>query len=133
MPEGSSPWPLRWIVDEHGRDTGFAMLRRPLQSVEEAAFEKTASDHRLIGFTHYGPFPLYHESYDRRHKGRPPEDGWERPEVQACEAWAHCFQDPDRLAPRQPRLKGQLSANVSSKLLIFDGAVPTAPPLYGSP
>jgi hypothetical protein len=105
MPEDSSPWPLRWIVDEHRCDTGFAMLRRPLQAVEEPAFEKMAADHRMIGFTHYGPFPLYHESYDRRAKDRAPEEGWDRPEVQACEAWAHCFRDPGRyLPPGRPRM-----------------------------
>jgi len=105
MPEDSSPWPLRWIVDSRGRDTGFAMLRRPLQAVEEAAFEKMAAEHRMIGFTHYGPFPLYHESYDRRAKDRAPEEGWDRPEVQACEAWAHCFRDPDHyLPPGPPRM-----------------------------
>src|SRR2546427_9647858 len=70
MPEDSSPWPLRWIVDEYGRDTGFAMLRRPLQSVEEAAFEKMASDHRLIGFTHYGPLPA--AAGQAQHRAEPP-------------------------------------------------------------
>jgi hypothetical protein len=104
MPEDSNPWPLRWIVDEYGRDTGFAMLRRPLQAVEEPAFEQMAADHRMIGFTHYGPFPLYHESYDGRAKGRAPREGWDRPESQACGAWAHCFRDPGQyLPPGKPR------------------------------
>ncbi len=64
-----------------------------------------AADHRVIGFTHYGPFPLYHEAYDNRAKDQPAKAGWDRPEVQACEAWAHCFRDPDRyLPPGTPRM-----------------------------
>jgi glycosyltransferase involved in cell wall biosynthesis len=120
MPEDSIPWPLRWIVDEHGRDTGFAMLRRGIPSGRRTAFEKMAAAHRMIGFTHFGSFPLFHEAYDPRAKartpkagakpdpqakGRSPEEGWQRPEVQACEAWAHCFRDPDRyLPPSTPRM-----------------------------
>jgi hypothetical protein len=105
MPEDTNPWPLRWIVDRRGRDTGFAMLRRSLKATEQASFEKMAAGHRLIGFTHYGPFPLYSEAYDNRARGRPAEEGWQRPEVRACEAWAHCFRDPGRyLPPGPPRM-----------------------------
>jgi glycosyltransferase involved in cell wall biosynthesis len=99
------PWPLRWIVDEDGRDTGFAMLRRNLAPDQRALFEEMAHGHRMIGFTHYGPFPLYSDAYDHKVKGRPTEEGWERAEVRACEAWAYCFRDPDRyLPPGTPRM-----------------------------
>ena len=105
MAADSLPWSLRFIVDSSGGDTGFAMLRRGVRRGERDAFEQMAAGHRMIGFTHYGPFPLYHESYDRRAKDRAPEEGWDRPEVQACEAWAHCFRDPDRyLPPGTPRM-----------------------------
>jgi hypothetical protein len=99
------PWPLRWIVDEDRRDTGFAMLRRSIQASQRDAYEEMAAGHRMIGFTHYGLFPLFHEAYDGKAKAASPESGWERPEVMGCEAWAHCFRDPDRyLPPDKPRM-----------------------------
>ena len=105
MPEDSIPWPLRWIVDKHGRNTGFAMLRRGIEPGQRSIFDDLAAGHRLIGFTHYGPFPLYHEAYDGQALGGIPQGGWERPEVKACEAWAHCFRDPDHyLPPGTPRM-----------------------------
>ena len=54
MPEDSNPWPIRWIVNDRWRDTGFAMLRRALKHDERDFFEKVAADHRIIGFTHFG-------------------------------------------------------------------------------
>jgi hypothetical protein len=105
MLDEGTPWPLRWIVDENGRDTGFAMLRREVPTGARQAFGEMAASHRMIGFTHYGPFPLYHEAYDGQRNGKFPRKGWQRPEVQACEAWAHCFREPDRyLPPGKPRL-----------------------------
>jgi glycosyltransferase involved in cell wall biosynthesis len=105
MPEDSLPWALRWIVDSSRRDTGFAMLRRGIQRRDRATFDKMAADHRMIGFTHYGPFPLYHEAYGRHMRGKGRQEAWERPEVKACEAWAHCFRDPDHyLPPGMPRM-----------------------------
>jgi hypothetical protein len=105
MAEDSVPWAMRWIVDADRRDTGFAMLRRSIQRKERAAFDKMAAGHQMIGFTHYGPFPLCHEVYSPTVRGRPREEGWERPEVKACVAWAHCFRDPDRyLPPGVPRM-----------------------------
>ncbi len=105
LPYSPLPWPLRWIVDERRRDTGFMMLRRGIEPSQRPIFEARAADHRLIGFTHYGPFPLFHEAYDGPDLGHTPQAGWERPEVQACEAWAHCFRDPDRFVPQgKPRI-----------------------------
>jgi hypothetical protein len=99
------PWPLRWIVDERGRDTGFAMLRRGLEAKERPYFDALAADHRMIGFTHFGPFPLYHAAYDGLAEDTSPQQGWARAEVRACEAWAHCFRDPDvYLPPGIPRM-----------------------------
>jgi len=103
MPEDSNPWPVRWIVDARWRDTGFAMLRRALKDDERDFFEKVAADHRIIGFTHFGPFPLNHDAYIPRVKNSSnPKAGWTRPEVKACEAWAHCFRDPGRYLPPDP-------------------------------
>jgi hypothetical protein len=96
---------MRWMVDEHGRDTGFAMVRRGLDPGHRPAFDTLAADHRMIGFTHYGPFPLYHDAYDGPARAATPRAGWDRDEVRACEAWAHCFRDPDHyLPPGTPRM-----------------------------
>jgi hypothetical protein len=103
--QDSIPWPLRWIVDERGRDTGFMMVRRGLDAADRPRFGTLAAGHRMIGFTHFGPFPLFHVAYDGVLPGRAPQAGWERPEVRACGAWAHCFRDPDRyLPPGLPRM-----------------------------
>jgi len=81
------------------------MLRRGLETGERLSFDVLAADHRMIGFTHFGPFPLYHEAYDGLAQGDSPQQGWERPEVRACEAWAHCFRDPGAyLPPGTPRM-----------------------------
>jgi glycosyltransferase involved in cell wall biosynthesis len=105
MPGDGIPWALRWIVDSSRRDTGFAMLRRGIQNRDRAAFDTMAAGHRMIGFTHYGPFPLCHEAYAWQMKGKQRQEAWERPEVKACEAWAHCFRDPDHyLPPGPPRM-----------------------------
>jgi hypothetical protein len=105
MPSEAIPWPLRYIVDENGRDTGFAMLRRGIDPGSRSFYEEISANHRMIGFTHFGPFPLYHPAYDGPRKGVTPQAGLERPEVQACEAWAHCFRRPDSyLPPDKPRM-----------------------------
>jgi hypothetical protein len=96
------PWPLRWIVDDHGRDTGFAMLRRGIEPGHRPLFDAIAAEHRMIGFTHFGPFPIYHEAYDGQALAASPRAGWDRQEVKACEAWAHCFRDPDSYLPKGP-------------------------------
>jgi hypothetical protein len=99
------PWPLRHIVDEDGRDTGYCFVRGPLDSFggndEYAALRE---DHRMLGLTSMGPYPLYHEAYGRVPPGAAPNDGWRRPFVAACEGWAHCFRDPETyLPPGVPR------------------------------
>src|SRR5579875_4119558 len=99
------PWPLRWIVDADDRDTGFAMLRRHALRRDMPAFEEMAGRHRMIGFTHYGHFPLYSAAYGTLKGNQTPQHGWQSPDVRACEAWAYCFRDPDRyLPPGKPRI-----------------------------
>jgi glycosyltransferase involved in cell wall biosynthesis len=103
VPDGQAlPWPLSYIVDEHGVDTGFAILRGGLGRGDRPAFRQMAAEHHFVGFAQLGPFPLYHEGYDSRSVWKDPTDGWGRPEVEACEAWCHCFRDPDRYIPPGP-------------------------------
>jgi hypothetical protein len=96
---------MRWIVDSDGRDTGFAMLRGGISDPNRPAFDELAAGHGMIGFTHYGPFPLWHDAYPWHMTGRPPQEAWERPEIKSCVAWAHCFRDPGHyLPPDKPRM-----------------------------
>ena len=91
-------------MDEHNRDTGFAMLNAPIEPDVREVFDEVAAGHRMIGSTSYGQFPLHHEAYGGN-GGEDPREGWKRPEVLACEAWAHCFRDPDLyLPPGKPRM-----------------------------
>jgi hypothetical protein len=100
------PWPLRYFVDEGGHETGFAMLRGTVGPGAVGAFDQMAATRRMIGFTHLGPFPLLHEGYGSGiAPGQDPEEGWCGPAVRSCEAWAHCFREPDRyLPPDRPRM-----------------------------
>jgi hypothetical protein len=105
MTEEQVPWSMRWIVDENRRDTGFAMQRRHLEDEYKVMHAEMAATHRFIGFTHYGPFPLLHVAYNGNPRGLTPRNGWQLPEVEICEAWAHCFRDPDSyLPPDKPRM-----------------------------
>lgn len=105
---GDLPWPLRYIVDERGRDTGFAAIRGALLGpTHRRAYEELAATHRMIGVASYGPFPLAHPVFDPGHRGTNGSMrlGLERDYVRACEGWAHCFRDPDRhLPPGLPRV-----------------------------
>jgi hypothetical protein len=106
MSDGSTlPWPLLHIVDEDKADTGFAILRSALGRGQKAAFTKMSADHKMIGFTQLGPYPLYHEGYQPQSRRKDPTAGWQRSEIAACIAWCHCFRDPDAyLPPGLPRL-----------------------------
>lgn len=100
------PWPLLHIVDENRRDTGLFFVRGPLESFGgRTEFETLRADHRPVGLTSMGPYPLYHEAYGPVPDGAEPADGWRRPYVRACEGWVHCFSRPDEyLPPGVPRL-----------------------------
>ncbi len=97
-------WPLRYIVDGEGRDTGFCFLRGPVEAYSgaEPVLARLQEDHRLLGLTSMGPFPLYHQAYGPVPPRAVPTDGWARPAVAACEGWAHCFRSPDDYLPPEP-------------------------------
>ncbi|GAA2445823.1 hypothetical protein GCM10010191_73460 [Actinomadura vinacea] len=102
------PNSLRHVLDEQGRDTGFCFVREPVRAEHMPVFHALAKDHRMVGLCSFGPFPLFHEGY-RDFWELPgetvPEEGWNRPFIEACEAWCHCFREPDRfLPPGRPRL-----------------------------
>lgn len=92
------PWPIRWIVDQRNRDTGFIFLRGPLGPAVPL-WEELRADHRFLGLTSMGPYPLYHEGYGPVPPSALPSDGWNRPFVQSCEAWCHCYRKPEVFLP----------------------------------
>ena len=80
------------------------MLNASIDPDDREVFDELAAGHRIIGSASYGHFPLFHEAYGGK-RGEDPREGWERPEVLACEAWAHCFREPDQyLPPGKPRM-----------------------------
>jgi hypothetical protein len=95
---GELPWPLRYIIDGKGRDTGFCFVRGPIGGHGDA-YETLRDRYRWLGLTSLGPYPLCHEAYDFTSPTADPTDGWKRPFVSACEAWAHCFRQPGRYLP----------------------------------
>jgi hypothetical protein len=92
------PWPIRYIVDEKNRDTRFLFLRGPLGPAVPM-WESMRTDYRMLGLTSMGPYPLYHEGYGNIPPSAIPTDGWNRPFVRSCEAWAHCFRKPEQHLP----------------------------------
>jgi glycosyltransferase involved in cell wall biosynthesis len=66
-------------------------------------WEQFRKDHRMMGLTSMGPYPLYHEAYGAVPPAALPTDGWNRPFVQSCEAWAHCFRRPELYLPPDRR------------------------------
>jgi hypothetical protein len=97
-------WPVRYIVDQDGRDTGIMFIRGPLNPQNTPVWEKMRETHRSMGLTSMGPYPLHHEAYLAVPPGAIPQDGWKRQYIVECEAWAHCFREPDQfLPPDKPR------------------------------
>ncbi len=97
------PWALRLVVDEHGQDTGFAIVRGRVSDAERAAFETVASTHRLIGVMEWWAFPRPEYSWAGESYGHTPgedlADPYELAEVAACEAWAHGLREPAAFLP----------------------------------
>jgi hypothetical protein len=102
------PWSVRLVVDDHGRDTGFAVLRGHIQEEDREAFNAVAATHRIVGAMQWWGFPLPQYSYGGENyevtPRRPASEPWHRPELDACEAWCYCARDPDTfLPPGRPR------------------------------
>lgn len=87
-------WPFLAPVDERGQDLGFVCLLGPVRTRQEAAaLERLRESHRLVGLTSFLTFPAHREPGDTRDYGA------------LCEAWCHCFREPDRYLPAGvPRL-----------------------------
>ena len=99
LPAPALPWPIRYVVDEDGRETGFVAVRGPLTAEQREVLEVVEPGRRLIGWSSYGTFPRVHEVFDGRAAAASGLDGRARPYVERCEAWVHCFRQPERFVP----------------------------------
>jgi glycosyltransferase involved in cell wall biosynthesis len=76
-------WPFLHVLDERGRDTGWATLNGPIVApVQHEQFaDLRRAGYHMVGMSSYLTFP-------RLDNGDPLD--YEA----ACEAWCHCFRDP---------------------------------------
>jgi hypothetical protein len=87
-------WPFLGLGDQDGCDVGWMALTGPLRGApERAMFDALRPNHRMLGFTSYLTFPAEITEGSIEDYG------------DLCEAWCHCFRDPDRFLPvRLPRV-----------------------------
>jgi glycosyltransferase involved in cell wall biosynthesis len=85
VPRDPARWPFLFVLDAAGRHTGWALVNGPVvtrgQHDQFAALRR--GGFRFIGMSSYLDFP------------RGCRDGALDYEI-ACDAWCHCFRDPDR-------------------------------------
>ena len=108
------PWSLGYIVDEDLRDTGFAVVRGRLRTAEHfQLFADVAGDHRIIGMTCHGVFPMIGLGEGNLPDGAGVIEGRNASYVRPAIGWAHCFRDPDRYLPKDvPRILFSNSDNM---------------------
>jgi LPS sulfotransferase NodH len=94
------PWPLRYIVDEDGGDTGFVVVRGSLTKEQIELLEGIGRRRRTIGWSSYGTFPRIHEAFDGLENHEEGLHGPERAYLTRCEGWVHCFRHPERFLPQ---------------------------------
>lgn len=77
-------WPFLLVVDEHHRQTGWALLNGPIvtPAQQEQFAELRRASYRLAGISSYMAFPRL-------------EDGDTLDYEALCEAWCHCFRNPE--------------------------------------
>ena len=90
---GAVKWPFSLVVDELGRSVGWAVVHSRILSPgrQDQFADLRRSGYRFVGMTSDAGFPL---------------EGADDPLDYAmlCEAWCHCFRDPDAyLPPTSPR------------------------------
>lgn len=102
------PWAVCLILDQDGRDSGFAVVRGRIREKDRSTFDEVASSHRLIGSMEWWGFPRPEVSWGAEMYEFSPADEvpdpFDLPEIGCCEAWTHCARDPSRfLPPDRPR------------------------------
>jgi Glycosyl transferases group 1 len=104
--------PFKFVADSRGRDVGWAVVCAPVYDRSHARHLAELSDagYRFVGMTCYFDFP-----------GPGVTD--ERDYGLLCEAWFHCFREPDRyLPPGAPAVRLCLSDFTDYRLLRPAGA-----------
>jgi glycosyltransferase involved in cell wall biosynthesis len=88
MPTYTAKWPFLFVVDSRSAGVGWAIVNArivtPSRQAQLAALRRAGF--RFIGMSSDGAFPLIGES-------DPIDYGM------LCEAWCHCFREPDRYVP----------------------------------
>lgn len=119
VPDLVARWPLAFVVDSHDRSVGWAVVHSRVVSPARQAqlADLRRAGFRFLGMTSDGSFPA----------------GGDRDPIDygaLCEAWCHCFRDPDRYLPRDaPRALLSVSdftdeRRVSREASAGGGAIP---------
>lgn len=86
---GPLRWPLMYVTDSRQRSAGWAVINAPI--VSPSRYEQFAAlrraGFRFIGMSSDGEFPRLAEADTLDYTA-------------ICEAWCHCFREPDRYLPR---------------------------------
>ena len=81
-------WPFLHIVDRSGRDTGYAVIQGPIETVEDAStLTCLMKQHTMFGFASFAEFPSLRNADDPTDYGV------------LCRGWCHGFRDPDKYLP----------------------------------
>jgi hypothetical protein len=118
------PWEFGFFVDEDLRDTGFAVIRGRLGQPHQVEFlERLARDHRIIGMTCQGVFPMIGELPGNLPRGTVPSEGRQERYLNLVSGWAHCFRNPDEYLPAErPRIRFCNADNVDPDR-VWNGAM----------
>lgn len=81
-------WPFLSVTDAAGRDVGWAAVNGPIvtHAQHRQLADLSAAGYRFVGVSSYLAFPR-------------DTDGDARDYAALCEAWCHCFRDPDSYLP----------------------------------
>ena len=108
------PWEFGYFVDEHRRETGFAVIRgHPGHPRQIEFLKRLGRDHRIIGMTCQGVFPMLGELPGNLPKGKTPREGRHQEYLSLVDGWAHCFREPNDYLPRTPRIRFSNSDNLN--------------------
>jgi hypothetical protein len=113
-PRRDFPWEFGFVVDEERRDIGFAMIRGRLNVPGQMRqLAELRRDHRTVGMTCQGVFPMRGELPGNLPIGTSPGEGRHEAYLGSIDGWAHCFRHPDQYLPEgSPRIRYCDSDNV---------------------
>ena len=85
---GAARWPFQLVLDAQYRQTGWVVLNGPIitRAQQEQFVELRRAGQRFVGASSYLAFPRGY-------------GGGSLDYEMMCDAWCHCFPDPDRFLP----------------------------------